>query len=189
MYLICHKRTENELIRFTRESEIALFGCNRGLFAREVRRTLPAGQDAPYRWHINVPEAVASEDGEERAVVIDIKPNNEQDVTLCELLDVWGDTREEWTPLLLRMRGLVLEPQEAGFDKADFAAQKLDSFHDSIFSILYVDGTVSEGELRGRWLPPRPSPTNAALLWPVTLQYFLECIRDTSPEVLPSLSA
>ena len=53
-----------------------------------------------------------------------------------------------------------------------------------IYEFLYLDGSVSDGKLTGKWIAPPASPTNAALLWPSTFKYFVESVRQRTPEVL-----
>ena len=38
--------------------------------------------------------------------------------------------------------------------------------------MIYLDGTVRNGQLEGRWTAPRPSSTNSVLLWPFAFEYF-----------------
>jgi len=43
---------------------------------------------------------------------------------------------------------------------------------------MYAAGTVKSGQLHGKWNPPGPSPTNAVLLWPDALAYFMKCAKS-----------
>lgn len=62
--------------------------------------------------------------------------------------------------------------------------RKDDVIDGAIYEFLYLDGSVTGGKLSGQWVPPPASPTNAALLWPDTLNYFFQCIRTRTPGVL-----
>jgi hypothetical protein len=55
-----------------------------------------------------------------------------------------------------------------------------------IYEVLHMYGSVHGGRLTGAWTAPGPSSTNAALLWPDTLSYFVASIRACTPDVLPA---
>jgi hypothetical protein len=45
-----------------------------------------------------------------------------------------------------------------------------------VYTFLYLRGTIKKGGLVGKWNFPGPSPTNSVLLWPDTLDFFMEKI-------------
>jgi len=108
------------------------------------------------------------------SIIVDVKPAAKNEFFVCELLDVYGYSSDEWTPLLWRMRVL-----EIGKPK-DNHLEDLDAPNDGdiIFEFLYAVGRVSEGRIVGTWNPPKPSPTNGVLLWPKPLKYFVDCITS-----------
>ena len=84
---------------------------------------------------------------------------------------VWGHSDHGWTPIMFHLRGLFMDEHPAHFDRQIFC--RADSeMDDPIFSMMYLNGSVRNGTLIGKWTPPGPSPTNSVLLWPETLQYF-----------------
>ena len=72
---------------------------------------------------------------------------------------------------MIHIRGLVIDDDTNQIDDLNFTVveQKVE---DPILSMMYLQGTVKNGELIGRWTPPGPSPTNSVLLWSDVLDYF-----------------
>jgi hypothetical protein len=116
--------------------------------------------------------------------VIDLKPKQQKNnLSLYELLDVWGYSLNGWTPILLHVRGLFVDADPNSFNRNDFSSSE-SVVGTPIYEVLYLDGSVENGKLIGRWNAPPASPTNAALLWPETLKYFVQSIRERTPDVL-----
>jgi hypothetical protein len=166
------------------EEEVCLFGCNKGLIPRLLKMQIALGQTEPYKWHIAVPSELDKTNRcRGSTLVIDLKPKQrEKNVALYELLDVWGYSADEWTPIMLRLSGLFVDVDPAGIDRGNFLIADEKRF-DSIYEYLYLDGTVSNGTLVGKWTAPPASPTNGALLFPDATKYFIQCIRKLNPEL------
>ena len=49
-----------------------------------------------------------------------------------------------------------------------------------IYEFMYLAGSVANGELDGPWTAPPVSATNAALLFPKALEFFLQCIEKAN---------
>jgi hypothetical protein len=147
---------------------------------------IPANQNEPYAWHIDiVPELDAQADYRSSSLIIDLKPKqNKSNLSLYEVLDVWGWSEHGWTPILLRLNGLFVDENPETFNRDDFVRNHTD-IDGPIYEFLYLSGSVKNGKLYGLWIAPPASPTNAALLWPETLNYFFRCIRERTPAVLP----
>jgi hypothetical protein len=179
------RKGNSNLHQFTKiDGKICLFGRKNGWIPWLLEMAMPKGQDEPYRWHLCLEEALGWKKANEyaakqynndvNAVLINIKPGSHE-LFLCELLDVWGFSAYGWTPMLWHLR--VLEPKNTKctpnrFD--DFTAAKNG---DAVYEFLYMAGTVKKGKIDGTWIAPKSSPTNAALLWPEPLNYFMECIK------------
>lgn len=162
----------------------SLFGCNEGYIPWLLAKRTPSAQGEPYTWHIPVQEALDSTEYRGSALVIVLKPKQHKtNLSLYEVLDVWGYSASGWSPILLHLSGLFVDADPATINPNDFSVADGDR-EEPIYEFLYLDGTVSNGKLIGRWNAPPASPTNAALLWPETLRYFIDCIRSRTPEVL-----
>jgi hypothetical protein len=72
---------------------------------------------------------------------------------------------------MLHLRGLLVDENPTDFDELNFERDESDVI-DPIFSMMYLNGTILQNRLSGRWTPPGPSSTNSVLLWPETLRYF-----------------
>lgn len=168
-----------------KEKEIHLFGCNEGFIPWLLRFKVPPHQNEPYLWHVDVlSDLDAQPDYRNGGLIIDLKPKqNKSNVSLYEVLDVWGWSEHDCTPILLRLNGLFVDQDPQTINREDFVRDDAD-VDGPIYEFLYLDGTVKNGTLDKSWAPPPASPTNAALLWPETLDYFFRCIRDRTPAVL-----
>lgn len=186
-------RITNDSTRYERdpnEPQISLFGCNVGFIPWLLRFKVPPVQNEPYRWHVDVlPELDAQSDYRSGTLIIDLKPKqNKSNVSLYEVLDVWGWSESNWTPILLRLNGLFVDESPETINRDDFVRDDAD-IQESIYEFLYLDGSVKNGALIGSWRAPPVSSTNAALLWPETLSYFFQCIRERTPKLLDTYSS
>ena len=172
--------------RYRFEKNVSLFGCKKGFIPWLLRFKIPPEQEEPYRWHVDVvTELGARPEYPGNTLIIDLKPKkNKTNVSLYEVMDVWGRSSSGWSPILLRLSGLFVDANPASIDRMDFVRRKAE-LEEPIYEVLYLDGSVKDGKMVGSWSPPPASPTNAALLWPDTLNYFVQCIRECTPWALP----
>ncbi|HDY66093.1 MAG TPA: hypothetical protein ENH84_07685 [Phycisphaerae bacterium] len=167
------------------KEKVSLFGCNNGFIPWLLELKLLPGQGEPCKWHVDVvAELGGHPDYPHNTLLIDLKPKqNKTNLSLYEVMDVWGYSASGWTPILLRLNGLFVDEDPSVVDR-NALVRKDDEIDGPIYEFLYLDGSVMEGKLSGPWVPPPASPTNAALLWPDVLNYFFQCICATTPEVL-----
>lgn len=178
-------RVDADATRYEFQEQVSLFGCNNGYIPWLLDLKLPPSQGEPYKWHVDViyelgghPEYLNS------TLLIDLKPKkNKTNLSLYEVMDVWGYSASGWSPILIRLNGLFVDENPSTVNRDNFLRKDAE-IDGPIYEILYLDGSVSEGKIVGSWVPPPASPTNAALLWPKTLNYFFSCIRSTTPDVL-----
>ena len=174
-----------DTIRYQFQGKVSLFGCNKGYIPWLLKRKIPSQQGEPYLWHLSVVEELdAVPDYSGSTLIIDLKPKqNKTNLSLYEVMDVWGYSHSGWSPILLRLNGLFVDSDPTLFDRKDFQRRACE-IDGPIYEFLYLDGSVENGNLKGSWSPPPASPTNAALLWPESMNYFVQCIRDCTPDVL-----
>jgi hypothetical protein len=111
-------------------------------------------------------------------LIIDLKPRDvEPNLSLYELVRVWGYSADEWTPIMLQLRALFVDDDPSRFDRQKFTRSTSENT-EPIFSFLYLSGSIQGGELTGKWTTPPSSPTNSALLWPKSLDHFLKGIES-----------
>lgn len=177
MYGLYKKSTAGGIERFLFVKEVSLFGCNAGCIPRLLRRQTSAGQTEPYRWHIEVETALAAENQANHSLVIDLKPNNKKrSLSFYEIADVWGNSDSGWSPIMMRLRAIFIDHDPHGINDKDFERATI-QIDDPIFSMMYLNGSVKDGQLVGTWTAPPSSPTNSVLLWPETLDYFISVSR------------
>lgn len=189
MYAIYKKQCENGTSKFIYLEKTALFGCNVGLIPRILRNSMSSEQAEPYLWHIPIEKALKENGYPNSTIIIDLRPNkNEVDLSLYELLDVWGYSSSGWTPIMLHMRGLFVDEDSTKYNRYDFKIADCER-EEPIYEFLYLQGSVSNGELYDKWTAPPVSPTNAALLWPDPLRYFIKCINQRTPMIMKEICA
>ena len=175
----------NSTTRYQFQKRVSLFGCNHGFVPWLLRLKTPPSQGEPYPWHVNVIQELGNQpDYPNNTLLIDLKPKqNKSNLSLYEVMDVWGYSSSRWSPVLLRLNGLFIDEDPTGKNREDFTRDETD-IHGPIYEFLYLAGSVADGKLVGTWNTPPVSSTNAALLWPHALNYFVQCIRTCTPEVL-----
>lgn len=178
-------RVGADATRYQFQEEVSLFGCNEGFIPWLLSLKIPPGQGEPFRWHVDVVNELGSNsEFPNNTLLIDLKPKrNKTNLSLYEVMDVWGYADSGWTPILLHLTGLFVDEDPSLVDRNDFILNDVE-VDGPIYEFLYLSGTVDNGKIHGLWVPPPSSPTNAALLWPDTLNYFVQCINARTPGVL-----
>ena len=180
MYATFKKEMGRERTTFRTGEQISLFGCNEGWIPWLLQKMMPMGQGEPYAWHVRIDDGLAlpevrREFPNAEAIVVDIKPTAKDHFFVCELLDVYGYSANDWTPLLWRMRLLQANGDPKANHLEDFQAP---NNGDLIYEYLYAMGSVDNGKLAGTWNPPKPGATNGVLLWADALAYFINIIKS-----------
>ncbi len=178
-------RVGADAARYQFQETAKLFGCNEGFIPWLLGLKIPPGQGGPFRWHVDVAGELGSHaEYPGSTLVIDLKPKqNKTNLSLYEVMDTWGYSDDSWSTILLRLTGLFVDRDPASFNRQDFVRRD-DELDGPIYEFLYLDGSVRDGKIIGSWNPPPVSATNAALLWPDALSYFVQCIRARTPDVL-----
>ncbi len=179
MYLLYQRRRRVSATEYTYVEDTNLFGCNKGWIPYLLQQSLNENASEPFPWHLDSSEITRQleEDANTHGgntLIIDLKPRNPKKLSLYEIRDIWGYSANGWTPLMLHLRGLLVDvdPSKRKVDRSHFSVPDSKIRH-PIFSFLHVrEGTVREGRIQGVWVPPRASPTNSALLWPDAFRYF-----------------
>lgn len=180
MYLLYEKTERADCTDYVYKNDVSLFGCNVGYIPKLLQQQLTRfGQKTPepYEWHLNIPTSLQQEGQDNMTLMIDLKPKQSHNVSLYELMDVCGYSSSGWTPVMLCLRGILVDEDPAKYPKKCFSQSnsKIDKY---IFSMMYLHGSVKDGNIEGKWITPGPSSTNAVLLWPETLKYFSEKAKE-----------
>jgi hypothetical protein len=176
MFLLYNVAKTPSGLQFTRLRETSLFGCKQGIIACHLRKLLTPEANEPYRWHFRMEEALRDLEPDAQSFVVELKPSQKNNASRCEVLQVWGYSENEWTPALLELRVLLADDDAAEYPRDSFLLPS-DRELQKAYTFIYLRGSVSRGNLSGRWLAPGPSATNSALLWPESLKWFLSKIR------------
>jgi hypothetical protein len=179
MYVLYKKTLDGAITRYERLKhgfQVSLFGCNEGWIPWILRQTITKTDNQPLRWHLSESEISQVIERDQsvpdgNALVIDLKPNQTSNLSLYEVVEAWGHSENDWTPVMLRLKGLFVDEKE-GFDKARFTRTEEQIDKRPIFSMYYVRGTVKNGQICGTWNLTAPGSANSALLWAETMKYF-----------------
>lgn len=168
--------------------EISLFGHNAiyDILGDKYKNNLYE----PLRWHIKKDDFSSYFASKyllvNPEVVIDLKPDQQRNVSLYLLTDAWGYSDNGWTPIMFRLEALYIDKivdNPAEFKKEFTPPED----RDIIYTFTYLGGSVNKGNLTGKWTSPRPSSTNSVLLWPNALEYFICEIKKRDPGLVHCL--
>ena len=148
-----------------------LFGCNAGLVARYLRRVIPTDANQPYPWNFKVADALRALEPDADAFVIDLKPNEDGNASRYEVVEVVGYSGNEWTPAMMKMRALLVDETTVEYPRERFVLSQCSELKE-VITFLHFSGSIKNGVLSEKWLPPGQSSTNSTLLFPHVLNYF-----------------
>lgn len=172
-----YKRTnENGELHLIWEEQMSLAGCNNGIIANELKEIITATDNQPIGWTIPIAEKWNKQD---YSVIIDIKPNTEE-IFLCELDRVFGYSFKSWSPIMLRLKLLYNDTTKEDLDKSNFVYP---DDTEIIYTMLYLYGSIRDGQLVGTWNPPFGTIT-ALLFWPEAMTFFFEQVKKLDPNFL-----
>jgi len=181
MYSLYHiTNLNNGNRRYAYKARISLAGCNNGIIANGLQEILKSSDTSEIGWSIPIAEKWNLN---KLSVIIDIKPNSNE-VFLCELDRVFGYSYREWSPIMLRLNILFNDIATNKMDKKNFIYPNEKS--SVIYTMLYLAGSIKNGQLIGTWNFPGPSPTNSLLLWPEAMTYFFQQVKTYNPEFIKS---
>ena len=134
-----------------------------------IQRTRNASGEVPFKWHATAADIVAAlgRNPERHEIVIDLKPTVAKNVSLYKLLDVWGFSKADWTPLALHLECLFgdFEHEDPKLFKKEFDDRGAKGSR--VGEFLYVQGGVQSGS----WNWGQIGRVNGTLLWPDAFEY------------------
>ena len=173
MYSLYAKIEKPKSFKFSIRENISLFGCNNGYIPWLLKLSLTEKDNEPFKWNIKIQDALKKSDYHNQTIIINLKPNSsDPNISLFELQEVWGYSSSNWTPVMFYLKGIFVDEEPKEIDLNNFERNK-DDIDDFIFSFAYINGTIKNGSLEGKWTAPRPSSTNSVLLWPDAFSYFI----------------
>ena len=136
--------------------QCSLFGCNEGFIPWLLNRRISSSQGEPYKWRLPIQDSLNGAKSNDTdytgsTLIIDLKPKqNKKNLSLYEVLDVWGYSDEGWPPILLHLSGLFVDADPNMVDRNKFFINDSDR-DEPIYEFMYLDGSVADGRLEGRW--------------------------------------
>jgi len=163
--------------RYVFDKETHLFGCNKGLMVQILKADPPISQGEAVKWQINLIRDLPKIGIHDKTLVIDLKPNAKNNLSLYELVNIFGFSAHGWTPMLLHLKSIFVDDE--GPEEMKKMIEISEFSQDDIFTFAHVmDGSIEMGRVVGKWVAPRPSSTNSALLWDSVFEYFYECKKS-----------
>ncbi len=137
-------------------------------------------QKVPFEWHASAEDLIVLSGGSpmQQAIVIDLKPSVPGNVSLYHLLDVWGFSYSDWTPLALCLRPLFvdhIDPNPIKFKRSFLYKGTKFSL---VGEFLYMQGGVSSGT----WNWGKVGRVNGALLWHDAFKYLSRSLDEILTE-------
>jgi hypothetical protein len=176
MYCLYNFQRQENTKNFQFYKETHLFGRNKGLIAQILKEKRPCTGSIGCKWQINLENDLPVIGLESRVIVVDLKPYATGNLSLYELVNVFGYSFSGWTPMMLHLKTIFVD--EEGHSDQKKAFEISEDRQENVFTFAHVmDGWIKNGELIGIWTPPRPSSTNSALLWDDVFEYFIQCKR------------
>lgn len=111
-------------------------------------------------------------DAEKFRLVIDLKPNVKQNVSLYYLRRILGYSYDTWTPVALQLETIFVDKEVE--NPAEFKQKFREPSEDGdiVHEFLYLQG----GREEGNWVWGRVGNVNGCLLWPSALRFFVDKI-------------
>lgn len=171
-FLYEHSPSHSGYLTFKRLKKVAL-GGKRGPIAAHVNRE--CGGQPGRGWHLPELQVLEHLGGSaNHALLIDLKPKKERNVSLYRLMDIWGFSYEDWTPVCFRLESLFID-EERGDAEAFKQHFELDTRKGGqvIHEFLYLRG----GANKGTWGWGMVGNVNSALLFRDAWEYFVSKVR------------
>ena len=202
MAIFLYKRTgtKDGLEVFVRDRNIAFGGNKHGIVynflkARDILSRTPAKPNyaeqsggQPYiLWSSDINNMLKStgRDPEQVRVLIDLKPKVQNNVSLYEILKVWGVTHPNWTPLMLQLRPLFIDTKVTAKSPETCKKQILvdpnANLDPPVFDFIYLRGGYEEGP----WSPAQLGFHSGVLWWPEAARFFTAELQSHLKEWRP----
>jgi hypothetical protein len=162
--------------RFEYEQEVSLAGKN-GPIALHVNDIPKKEGIKELHWHLTEDEILSrlGKTSHRHALVVDLKPTVENNVSLYQLKEIWGFSYEVWTPIAVRLETIFVD--KSHLDPKEFK-QRFDDkecVRVPVYEFLYLQGGIDGGF----WSWGPVGSINGALLWPDALDYFIGVLSDS----------
>jgi len=182
MYYIYKEEMEDNKVLFRQIKVTHLAGCTNGLIAKYLKKTINNSVTEPYAWHIASDKLFKTLCLPGNILVIDIKPNSKEELSLFKIKNIWGYSSSGWTPIMLELKIIVHNKNPDDYNRESVEPENYEE-SDSVFTLLYLKGTIRNGKLEDKWIFPGRSSTNSVLLWPDARDYFISKMQMHKKEL------
>lgn len=170
MYFLYKKEVSGNRTILKSIKQIHLAGSKTGIIVQYLRKIIDKSKTEPFGWHIPVDDLFKKLNLPGNSLIIDANPHSKKELSLFGVINIWGYSSHDWTPILLELKQILADDINK-FDRTNFI---LENYNDdqSVFTFLYLKGSIKDGEIIDKWSFPRPSRTNSVFLWPEALEFF-----------------
>jgi len=127
MYALYNVIEKSKFISYSFIENISLFGCNNGFIPWLLKYSLNKKNNEPFPWNIKVKEALEKAGYHNQTIIINLKPNSSKpNLSLYELLQVWGYSSKNWTPMMFYLRGIFVDEIPTRIETNKFERKKSD---------------------------------------------------------------
>lgn len=128
-------------------------------------------------WHLNESDLLMrlGLDASLNSIVVDLKPSQTESISLYRLAGVWGYSGYGWTPLLVILETFFVDHKV--LNPSNFKQKfnlSLNLGGNKVHEFLYLRFDQNGGN--ANW--GRSGWVNASLLWPDSMRYFMEIIKN-----------
>ena len=173
-YLYQYKTNKDGIRTYIKKRKISLAG-KYGPIASFVLEDYKRKKEQPFRWHMSQKDILSKLEvpQNDHEIIIDLKPKTKGNVSLFILNDIWGFSSSGWTPILLKLESLFVDRQMENADdfKNTFSDENVKK--EIVHEFLYLNGDGSGG----KWTFGMVGFVNGALLWPDTLEFFMNQLK------------
>lgn len=170
MYKIYDVTVSHDRVDYSFNHDAIFLGSNNVLRPDLLKRQLNPSPSEPLQWHLNIPEALFKDEHRNYALIVEIDPPYPGENHMAEILNVWGNSADEWTTLLLQLNYLNISTG----NKFNFTTSKARNI---VYTHAHAAGIVNSGEIVKKWWPLNPIRSNGIFLTPHDLKYFYDVIK------------
>src|SRR4051794_28517130 len=114
MYALYGKTASGGSHRYPFGEGVSLFGCNHGYIPWLLTETMAEAASEPLTWHLAVDAGLQAVGQGGSTLIINLKPNaKDGNLSLYEVIEVFGFSSSGWTPVMLYLRGLFVDENPA----------------------------------------------------------------------------
>ena len=120
MYYLYEKKNDNGIFHYSYKDNVKIFGSVNGLIVKMLKQIIPNNQNESYKWRINIDNDLPKISLANHAILIDLKPNTEGNISLYEIKNIFGHCASGWTPMMFHLKAIFVDEEGEWEDKESF---------------------------------------------------------------------